>query len=337
MRQQALTLIAAAALLQPRALLAQSARPAPDELRLMAGALDAAVLKVSRPAAVAVIGGPGTRGYLLPGYGVVFVLPPRALAGRRRLAAPAQGRTGVRGVATWHVEISPSSAEDRALDRDLQSLELEVESYSREAEETRRHAERVFEQMARQIRVRLAPAAPSAAAPAPEASSAVAASAPASPAPAATPEAPPEPPAVPSPPAAPAAEPPAVPSPPAAPAALAPAPPPAPEPPAPPPWRLWLETREPDLKPLAPEQAIAQVRDAVVSVLASRGNELRSLRSGESVAVVVDFAAGGLLPETGAPPLRTLLVRALKKDLDARQEGRLTPEQFRARLDVREY
>lgn len=59
-----------------------AAQPATDprrEMEAFAAALDAAVRRVSPPSTVVVASREGARGYRLPGFGMIFVLPPRGL------------------------------------------------------------------------------------------------------------------------------------------------------------------------------------------------------------------------------------------------------------------
>jgi hypothetical protein len=101
-----------------------------------------------------------------------------------------------------------------------------------------------------------------------------------------------------------------------------------------PPWQLWndpLDDATPD-----PQGLIKGVGGAVTSVLETHGPRLRVLGPQEMVAVAVDF-----IPATrvGAPSrtARTLVVRARKADIDQRAAGRITPEEFRQRVELVEY
>ena len=79
----ALALLAGAA--HPGAAAAQAASDARSEVERFERVLDAAVASVSQPRVLPLLGGAGgARGFLVPGVGVVFVLPPQALPGPRR-------------------------------------------------------------------------------------------------------------------------------------------------------------------------------------------------------------------------------------------------------------
>jgi hypothetical protein len=75
---------------------------------------------------------------------------------------------------------------------------------------------------------------------------------------------------------------------------------------------------------------------AVAATLESQGPRLRGLGADECVAVAIDFLPTGVFMSQ-ARPVHTLVIRARKQDLDARQAGRLTAEEFRRRLEVTEY
>jgi hypothetical protein len=108
----------------------------------------------------------------------------------------------------------------------------------------------------------------------------------------------------------------------------------APEAP-PPPWRFWFdlspeaeETETPDA-----ESVVAAVRQGLGSGLESYRRPLTSLRPDEFVAVVVDFLPDRLLRTR---PARTLVLRVRVRDLQERQAGRLSAEEFRRRLEIEE-
>jgi hypothetical protein len=133
--------------------------------------------------------------------------------------------------------------------------------------------------------------------------------------------------------------PPAPPEPPSAPAA--PAPPegeaaPGPIPPGivVPPWQMWFGLEDPD-DGRTGEAVIRDVKAAVTSMLERQGAALHQLRPDESIAVAVDFVprlAGG-----GRRARKTLVVRARKRDLDQRRAGRLGADEFRQRIEYAEY
>jgi hypothetical protein len=213
-------------------------------------------------------------------------------------------------------------------DPGLRELERQVQAFQEEAEQTRTEAERAFEEMTREIRLRIA-AAPVAWGDVPQGPPVLPVLAPA----------PPETPEAPTTPAAPEAanEPPdpaKVQAPPD-PGAL-PLPPPAvPVPPGAPPWRNWGERDEQEDR--RPERLVADVRDAVIAVLEAHGPSLSSLRPEETISVVVDFVAGAPFLDDDAQPARSLTLRVRKRDLDDRRLGRLTPDELRRRVEATEY
>jgi hypothetical protein len=103
----------------------------------------------------------------------------------------------------------------------------------------------------------------------------------------------------------------------------------------PPPWHFWPGTVDPE-DARAPERIVSDVREAVTSVLEAQGGALRSLAPDELVSVAVDFVPRGLFSAVPRPA-RTLVVRVSKKTLDERAAGRLTPGEFRSRVQVSEY
>ena len=105
--------------------------------------------------------------------------------------------------------------------------------------------------------------------------------------------------------------------------------------PPPPPWRSWFPTDgPPDDRP--PDAIVADVRAAVIATLAGEGARLRGLATDEFVAVAIDFVPVGVFVSE-ARPARTILIRARKKDLDARQAGKLSAEELQSRVEVSEY
>jgi hypothetical protein len=210
--------------------------------------------------------------------------------------------------AEWLREVEAAQLEWTRASED--ELRTHLRAVEEQAEALRAEAERARRQAEREVRTRLAPPAR----PRPPA-----------PAGASVPSAPEAPPA-PLAPAAPAVEP-----------AGAPAPPvlaEAPEAP-PPPWRFWFdlspeaeETETPDA-----ESVVAAVRQGLGSGLESYRRPLTSLRPDEFVAVVVDFLPDRLLRTR---PARTLVLRVRVRDLQERQAGRLSAEEFRRRLEIEE-
>ncbi len=129
-----------------------------------------------------------------------------------------------------------------------------------------------------------------------------------------------------------APSPPAAPVPPTSPQAELPeAPPLLPAPP----WQVFFDFGEAeDSRPA--EVVVGEVRQALVRALGVQGRRLRGLAPQEAVIVTVDFVAA---PSGGfrTDPEKTLVLRVTKKDLDERGAGRLSDEDFRRRVQVSEY
>jgi hypothetical protein len=157
---------------------AQSADPR-AELRRLGAALDAALRRVSQPAAIAFMGPVGTaRGYHITGVGAVFVLPARALPHERHvLVMRSRQRPDAPELVAEHADAAspPGPPRDRPraaprqrsgdpVDRELYAIELQVETFQREAERARQEAEQALEEISRAMRVRFpefeAPAPP---------------------------------------------------------------------------------------------------------------------------------------------------------------------------------
>lgn len=317
-----------------------------QDLERLEGVLEGAVARVSRPSAVQVAArGNACVGYHLKGYGVVFVLPPRALPvrqggqGRAEAEAARALDQAARRVeeALERVEAEPLRLRIVESLKALRQAQEQMRTSQRRAhEQTRRAAEerrareeeavhaaeheleaqaeafqREAEKAQREVERAMA-----------EVERAVRRRA----ARLAGASAPPEPP--------PPAEAPAAPT--------APAPPSAPLPP----WAFWFETEQTD--PRAPESVIREVGSAVAGVLEAHGGRLRLLRPEEVVTVAVDFFpqegtrafAWSMGDRPGHPRARaerTLIVRVRKKDLDERQSGRIASEELRKRIEILEY
>jgi len=78
------------------------------------------------------------------------------------------------------------------------------------------------------------------------------------------------------------------------------------------------------------------VRAAVVGSLESAGAHLRGIAPDEYVTVAVDFIPAGVFVSQ-VRPARTVVVRARKRDLDARLLGQLSADELRRRVEVSEY
>jgi hypothetical protein len=108
---------------------------------------------------------------------------------------------------------------------------------------------------------------------------------------------------------------------------------PRPEPPVLSPWQTWFGMEEPAQTPGSPEEAIEAVRSAILSVLETPGQSLRALGPDEAVVVAVDFVPQTRMSFRPAAQ-KTLVVRASRKTIEARREGRLSSAEFRKRVEV---
>jgi hypothetical protein len=130
------------------------APPGREELASLELHLEHAVAEVSVPHAGILLGRTNaSRGYRLPGYGIVFVLTPRALPGGERAVFVLRGR----GADTpSHVDVH---ARGEAI---VDVTEIEVEAFEHQvlilqhaAEAQRRAAEEDHERIVRDVRIRL--------------------------------------------------------------------------------------------------------------------------------------------------------------------------------------
>jgi hypothetical protein len=280
------------------------------DLRTMEVRLDEAAAKVSRVnAGFFLAGAASCRGYYLPGYGLVFILPPRDLphgapaVARGRPWPPQVGRPRPPGRAGMVVTVRGGG---EASERELRALEEQVEAFQRESEQVRLAAEQALEEMSREMRARFA----------------------LSPPPGSAPDAVIGPARTPSGPEASAGAP--------APSTTDPPPSPAAPPPPPPvPWRFWLED-DGASDERSPDRLVADVREALLAALEAQGAGLSSLGPEDTLSVAVDFIVGAPFLQD-ARPAHSLVVRARKKDLDARQAGQLSGEELRQRIEVSEY
>jgi hypothetical protein len=116
-------------------------------------ALEKAVSRVSMPHAGMLLGRPSTsRGYRLPGYGIVYVLTPRALPGEQQVfvfrgQGPGPGEVHVE----HHVSVPGDGPEWEP--EHVEELERQVLVLQHEAESRRRAAEEDMERIVRNIRV----------------------------------------------------------------------------------------------------------------------------------------------------------------------------------------
>jgi hypothetical protein len=283
------------------------------ELRAMEALLDQTVAQVSRPnPAFVLAGAPASRGYLLSGDGVVFVLAPRRLP-----MSPM--------VMTGRVVVIQGSGRPS----DLRQLEVQVAEFQAQVQQEWQALEQSFDEVQARLWAaaqenanpnrpgRVAGSRPDLASPERPAG-AVPPPAPARP----NAPAPPEAPLPPTPAEAPAAM-----SPPEAPVAPAPAPP----------WTFWGQESAEDGESRAPERVVADTRDALLLALETYGHVLASLPPDETISVVLDFVGGTPFVDENARPARSLSLRVRKRDLDDRKAGRLSPEELRRRIETTEY
>jgi hypothetical protein len=275
-------------------------RPAPREsIEALEVQLARAADHVSLPHAALLLGrAASARGYRIPGYGVVFVLPPRALpGGDGRVYVLREGRPPK--VQRFRVETRHPAPADAPLAPDapeapeVETLERQVLVLQHETEAVRRAAEEEMDRLMEHVRVRVS---------APDEVHVEVVS---------PPGAPPPPPAPP-----------------------APGAPEAPVPPPAPPWKYWFEAGAPQDK-RDPATVMGDVRAALVDALATQiGPD--GLAGDERVTVTVDFMGGGVFA-TQSRPEKTLVVTARVRDIAARARGAIGADELRKRVEVTEY
>jgi hypothetical protein len=280
-------------------------RASRDGIEALEDRLDDAADRVSAPQLLPALGrASGARGYRLPGYGVVVVLAPRLVPGADVLKVVRphhRVRAELRRPGDVVIVEAPEA---------IDAIERQVVLLQHESEQARRAAEETQERIVETVRWRLL---------SPEEVGPTHVSvevAPASPAAAAPPDAPEPPAAVPAPP------------PPPAPAE-------APLAPLPPPWKYWFNVEGPH-ETRTPDALVADVRRALVDALATHPGRLAGLGPEESVTVAVDFETADTLVRISRP-VRTLVVRARVRDMEARAAGAIAPDEMRRRLEVVEY
>jgi len=308
------------------------------DMDALASALEQAVQKVARPAAWAALQAGTWRCYLLQGYGAMFVLSPRVLPARARLARAPQEVQLSRAIseAMRGLEESLKQADSEALRRQIQAAVESLRQTQARLTETEQAADRSshdvvrlraaqrlherelrrqMDEMQRQMEAfrREAERARE------EAERDIATRL------AIMPPMPPEAPRV-------AVAPPAPPADPAIPSEVAPLPPPPP--PAAPPWEIQWLARE-DSAAKSGERLALEVRSAVTATLQHRGADLHGLRPEDFVLVAVDFVSRAAL--ASSRPQKTLMVRVRKRALDDVRAGRLTEAAFRKRVEYLEY
>lgn len=303
------------------------------ELESLQASVEAAVMRVSRPAGL-MFGRP-SRAYHLKGSGVVVVLAPRALPRVRSHAAAGPEARAIADLLRRlerRLEDVSDPEERRRLEETVVALRnvtplarprlmrtprprvaaprRDIESLQEDAEEFRREAERAMEKAEREVLVRLR---------VPEDGDPFVLRAPPD-----VPEAPEPLEAAPAPPVPP------VPPEPPVPAALPP--PPAPVAPAVPPgWPFWFG--EVEAEDGSPDRVLADVRRAIVAGLGAYRGGLALLGPDEFVVVAVDFVPR--LADRGGS--RTVVARARKRDLVDHRAGRLSDAALQARVEFDEY
>ena len=233
----------------------RGAPPVREEMASLEARLEGAVSRVSVPHAGVLLGRTSSsRGYRLPGYGIVFVLTPRALPGEGELLVMRhpRGKPGPGVRIERHVTPGESGWEPHR----LEEIERQVLVLQHAAEATRRAAEEDMDRLVRDVRVRLevhrtgeegdethdVAGAEAGDAPPPPAAAWVA-------------EGPGE--------------------------------------AGPPPWRFWFEG-EAGPEERSPDRIVGEVRDAVLETLDSEGGSVGGLAPEEYVTVAVDFVPGGI-------------------------------------------
>jgi hypothetical protein len=110
-----------------------------------------------------------------------------------------------------------------------------------------------------------------------------------------------------------------------------------PEPPGQPAWPWFdFDDEEPAESAASPEEVMGGVRTAITTVLEAQGSRLQHLGPDEVVAVAIDFIPSSRMSFRPRAQ-KTLVVRVSKRTIEARRAGRLSPEDFRKRVEVLEY
>jgi hypothetical protein len=368
-----LGLVGAACILAPGLSLGQPPSDPRSEMDGFAAALDAAVRRVSRPSPALLAGREGARGYHVPGFGALFVLPPRALpsASRRSLAERAAAQSlddairhlehGLRTASSAELRtqmeknlraLRQTRAELRGTARDRSSGVVvlspptaviagedaepdqpRLEDLQRELETQMAEQMRALQEAERSHGDQEQEMARRMEAQLRELQARME--------------------AVRrdverarveaerqiemrlgAPPAPPEAL--APPGAPAAPAAPEPDALSAPFPPmlAPAPWQMWFSLEEP-ADGRDGETVIRDVRAAVTAQLEKQGPSLHQLRADEYVAVAVDFVPRIIV--AGRRAQKTMVIKARKRDLDDHRAGRLGADELHRRIEYAEY
>lgn len=100
------------------------------------------------------------------------------------------------------------------------------------------------------------------------------------------------------------------------------------------PWTFFLEDAIDDTRP--PEQVEKDVKDALVGTVLEDAALLKSLQPTDMVTVSVELVSRPQ-PWVRAKPARTVIVRALKSDLDTFASGKLSKEDLLKRVETKAY
>jgi hypothetical protein len=103
---------------------------------------------------------------------------------------------------------------------------------------------------------------------------------------------------------------------------------------APPPWQMWFSIEEP-ADGRTGETIIRDVRAAVTALLEKQGPSLRQVRADEYVVVAVDFLPR--ITVAGRRAQKTMVIKARKRDLDDHRAGRLGADELHRRIEYAEY
>lgn len=103
---------------------------------------------------------------------------------------------------------------------------------------------------------------------------------------------------------------------------------------APAPWQMWFSIEEP-ADGRTGETVIREVRAAVTALLEKQGPSLHQLKADEYVAVAVDFVPR--ITVAGRRAQKTMVIKARKRDLDDHRAGRLGADELHQRIEYAEY
>jgi hypothetical protein len=238
-----------------------------------------------------VLGGrEAARGYRLKGVGAIFVLPPRSLPGPERNRVFVF-RSGPDRPGTMVRRLSDEQ------ERELQAIQIQIDSLQHEAELAQQEAERAFENLERNVRgvrsvqrVADTPGTPP----------------------------PPEPPSVPRPSLVPAPD------------VLPPGMPP------PPPWRFWFpEERRDERAPDKVVADVKAAVIGALETHGARLGTVPADES--VLVAIDFLPPRGFDLEPPPPGEQSLVIRVKKRDLVEARSGKITAEELRRRIDATEY